>query len=143
MPKAGSVEHKSAAGRAEMAVSKGEAEQHGSAEYKRRRNQSGQKLPCHQQFAPHGREKIIVQAFFHYFPAEEPCEQAHTAKENAHAEIEDLKHICQYPRVFVNTAVATHGAGQCMDTEHRGGSEGQQVNPYAAAHPQVLSDLDA
>ena len=126
-----------------MSIDKGETEQHGSAKDQRGSDQSGQKLPCYQQLTPHGREEIIMQAFLHDLTAEQPGEQAHAAKENPDAQIKYLERVGQHARVFFNAAIASHGAGKRVNAEHYSWSKCQQVDPYAAAHPERLFDLNA
>src|SRR5437762_2626901 len=108
MAKSRPVENKCTASGTKMSVGKDETEQDGRSKDKRSSNKSGQKLPCHQQLPPHRREKIIVQAFLHDLPAEQPGEQAHAAEENSHTQIKYLEGIRQYSRVFLNTAITAH-----------------------------------
>src|SRR5471032_2769139 len=118
-----------------MAIDKSETEQYRSAKDQGCGDQSREELPCDQQLTPHGRQKVIMQAFFYDLTAEQPGEEPHTAKEYSDTQIENLKRVSQHPRVFFNAAIPTHWAGKSMDTKHHGGSKGQQINPNAATHP--------
>src|SRR6185312_7567701 len=126
-----------------MTVCKKETNKYRCGKDQRRGDQSGQELPCYQQLTPHGSQEVIVQAFFYDLSAEQPGEQAHTAEEDPNAQIEYLECVGQDPRVFFNAAIASHWTGKRVDAEHEGWSKSEQVNPYAAAHPKRLFDLNA
>ena len=76
-----------------------------------------------------------MQALLHDLTAEQPGKQSHAAKKDPDAQIENLERIGQHARVFLNAAIASHGAGKRVDTKHQCGSKCEQVDPNAAAHP--------
>src|ERR1700739_1679264 len=100
-----------------MPINQHEAEEHRSAKNERCCDQSGQKLPCHQQLTANRQEEIIVQAFFHDFSAEQPCEKPHAAKKDSDAQIKYLESVSQHARVFLNAAITSHGAGKRVDAK--------------------------
>src|SRR6476620_6230115 len=84
-----------------------------------------------------------MQALLHDLAAEQPGEEAHATEKDADAQIEDLKDIGEYARVFRQAAIPAHGTGESVNSKHGGWREGQQVDPDGPPHPQILLDLDA
>ncbi len=81
-----------------------------------------------------------MQALFHHFSAEEPGKQPHAAKKDAQAEIVELEYAGQGPGVLAKIGAGVKPSMYGNDAHRR---EGQQIDPYAAPHPEALAQLYA
>src|SRR5262249_39595582 len=84
-----------------------------------------------------------MQALLYNLAAEQPCEQPHTAEEDAQAKVEELKDNGKDLRVFRETTMPAAPALDRMAPDHKHWPKRQQVDPYAAPHPQALLQFDA
>ena len=67
----------------------------------------GEKFPCHQHFAPHRREHVIVQTLIHHFAAKQIGEDADAAEEDRDTQVEELENAREDLYILAERIVAS------------------------------------
>ena len=83
--------------------------QRADAENEHRSDEPCKILANHQNVAPHGSEKVIVQTAVKHLASKEVHEDKHASKEDGQTHVEELKNPCEYHSIFGYVANALLG----------------------------------
>src|SRR5262245_29347742 len=102
MAESRTIENKSASCCSKGRIHECESQKHRPAKDHDRCSEAGEKLACHQDFAAHRRQEVVVQTFLDHVSFEQPGEEPQAAEEDSERQVIELEDTGQDPRIFIN-----------------------------------------